>query len=112
MNDLTDPAGIAALSAGAVALIALLLALVLAFRMRKLRSAQKAVLAEHRALRRAQPPYTHGEHEGEQEGDQRHGTRRHGGDARRIGQVVHEAEGYEAPGAKPGTSVPSGGISR
>lgn len=47
MNDLTDPAGIAALSAGAVALIALLLALVLAFRVRKLRSAQKSVLGEH-----------------------------------------------------------------
>jgi Protein of unknown function (DUF4446) len=47
VDDLTDPAGIAALSAGAVALIALLLALVLAFRVRKLRSAQKAVLGEH-----------------------------------------------------------------
>jgi Protein of unknown function (DUF4446) len=47
VNDLTDPAGIAALSAGAVALIALLLALVLAFRVRKLRSAQKSVLGEH-----------------------------------------------------------------
>ena len=47
MDDLTDPAGIVALSAGAVALIALLLALVLAFRVRKLRSAQKAVLGEH-----------------------------------------------------------------
>ena len=46
MNDLTEPAGIAALSAGAVALIALLLALVLAFRVRKLRAAQKAVLGE------------------------------------------------------------------
>ena len=46
MNDLTDPAGIAALSAGAVALIALLLALVLAFRVRKLRAAQKAVLGD------------------------------------------------------------------
>jgi Protein of unknown function (DUF4446) len=46
--DLTDPAGIAALSAGAVALIALLLALVLAFRLRRLRGAQKAVLGEHR----------------------------------------------------------------
>jgi hypothetical protein len=45
--DLTDPAGIAALSAGAVALIALLLALVLAFRLRRLRGAQKAVLGEH-----------------------------------------------------------------
>ena len=47
MNDLTDPAGIAALSAGAVALIALLLALVLAFRVRRLRAAQRAVLGEH-----------------------------------------------------------------
>ena len=46
MNDLTDPAGIAALSAGALAFIALLLALVLAFRVRKLRAAQKAVLGE------------------------------------------------------------------
>ena len=46
MNDLTDPAGIAALSAGALAFIALLLGLVLAFRMRKLRAAQKAVLGE------------------------------------------------------------------
>ena len=46
MNDLTDPAGIAALSAGALAFIALLLALVLAFRVRKLRTAQKAVLGE------------------------------------------------------------------
>jgi hypothetical protein len=44
--DLTDPAGIAALAAGAVALIALLLAIVLAFRVRKLRGAQKAVLGE------------------------------------------------------------------
>jgi hypothetical protein len=49
VDDLTDPAGIAALSAGAVALIALLLALVLAFRVRRLRSAQKAVLGEHGA---------------------------------------------------------------
>ena len=47
MNDLTDPAGVAALSAGAVALLALLLALVLAFRVRKLRSAQKVVLGEY-----------------------------------------------------------------
>jgi Protein of unknown function (DUF4446) len=46
VNDLTEPAGIAALSAGAVALIALLLALVLAFRVRKLRAAQKVVLGE------------------------------------------------------------------
>ena len=47
MNDLTDPAGIAALSAGALAFIALLLAIVLAFRVRKLRAAQKTVLGEH-----------------------------------------------------------------
>ena len=47
MNDLTDPAGIAALSAGAVALIALLLALVLALRVRRLRAAQRVVLGEH-----------------------------------------------------------------
>ena len=47
MNDLTDPAGIAALAAGALALIALLVAIVLAFRVRKLRAAQKAVLGDH-----------------------------------------------------------------
>ncbi len=47
MNDLTDPAGIAALSAGGVALIALLLALVLAVRVRRLRSAQQLVLGDH-----------------------------------------------------------------
>jgi len=47
VNDLTDPAGIAALSAGAVALLALLLALVLAVRVRRLRTAQKRVLGEH-----------------------------------------------------------------
>jgi uncharacterized protein DUF4446 len=46
VNDLTEPAGIAALSAGALALIALLVALVLAFRVRKLRAAQKAVLGD------------------------------------------------------------------
>jgi hypothetical protein len=45
--DLTDPAGIAALAAGALALIALLLALVLSFRVRRLRAAQKTVLGEH-----------------------------------------------------------------
>ena len=49
MNDLTDPAGIAALSAGGVALLALLLALVLAVRMRRLRSAQRLVLGEQGA---------------------------------------------------------------
>ena len=47
MADLTDPAGIAALAAGALALIALLLALVLSFRVRRLRAAQKTVLGEH-----------------------------------------------------------------
>jgi hypothetical protein len=45
--DLTDPAGIAALAAGALALIALLLALVLSFRVRRLRAAQKTVLGEY-----------------------------------------------------------------
>lgn len=44
MNDLTDPAGIAALSAGAVALIALVFSCVLALRMRRLRAAQQVVL--------------------------------------------------------------------
>lgn len=44
MNDLTDPAGIAALSAGAVALIALVFSCVLAVRMRRLRAAQQVVL--------------------------------------------------------------------
>ena len=44
MHDLTDPAGIAALAAGAVALVALLLALVVALRMRRLRAAQRLVL--------------------------------------------------------------------
>jgi hypothetical protein len=44
VNDLTDPAGIAALSAGAVALIALVFSCVLAVRMRRLRAAQHVVL--------------------------------------------------------------------
>jgi hypothetical protein len=44
VDELTDPAGIAALAAGAVALIALVLALVLALRVRRLRSAQNVVL--------------------------------------------------------------------
>jgi hypothetical protein len=44
VNDLTDPAGLAALAAGAVALIALVLALVLAVRVRRLRAAQQVVL--------------------------------------------------------------------
>jgi hypothetical protein len=42
--DLTDPAGLAALGAGALALVALVLALVLAVRVRRLRSAQQVVL--------------------------------------------------------------------
>ena len=44
MDELTDPAGLVALSAGAVALIALVLSLVLAVRVRRLRSAQQVVL--------------------------------------------------------------------
>ena len=44
MDELTQPAGIAALAAGGVALIALVLALVLAFRVRRLRADQRAVL--------------------------------------------------------------------
>ena len=44
MDDLTQPAGIAALAAGAVALVALVLAVTLAVRMRRLRSEQRVVL--------------------------------------------------------------------
>jgi len=44
VDELTQPAGIAALAAGGVALIALVLALVLAFRLRRLRADQRAVL--------------------------------------------------------------------
>jgi hypothetical protein len=44
VHDLTDPAGIAALSAGALALIALVLCVVLAVRVRRLRAAQQVVL--------------------------------------------------------------------
>jgi hypothetical protein len=44
VGDLTDPAGIAALSAGALALLALLATGVLAARLRRLRAAQQAVL--------------------------------------------------------------------
>ena len=44
VNDLTDPAGIAALSAGALALIALVATGVLALRVRRLRAAQQVVL--------------------------------------------------------------------
>jgi Protein of unknown function (DUF4446) len=44
VNDLTDPAGVAALSAGGVALIALVMSFVLALRVRRLRGAQQVVL--------------------------------------------------------------------
>jgi hypothetical protein len=44
VHDLTDPAGIAALSAGALALVSLVLALALAVRVRRLRAAQQVVL--------------------------------------------------------------------
>jgi len=44
VNDLSDPAGVAALSAGALALISLLITCVLALRVRRLRSAQQVVL--------------------------------------------------------------------
>jgi len=47
VDELTDPAGIAALAAGGVALIALLLAVVLALRVRRLRAAQRVVMGEH-----------------------------------------------------------------
>jgi hypothetical protein len=46
VDELTDPAGVAALAAGAVALIALVLALVLAMRVRRLRAAQQLVLGD------------------------------------------------------------------
>ena len=44
MNDLTEPAGLAALAAGAVALLALVIVLVLAVKLRRLRAAQHVVL--------------------------------------------------------------------
>jgi hypothetical protein len=44
VNDLTEPAGIAALAAGGVALIALLWTLVLAVKLRRLRAGQRAIL--------------------------------------------------------------------
>jgi hypothetical protein len=44
VNDLSDPAGLVALGAAAVAVVALLLALVLAMRVRRLRAAQTVVL--------------------------------------------------------------------
>jgi Protein of unknown function (DUF4446) len=44
VNDLTDPAGLVALGAGALALVALVFALVLAVKLRGLRGAQEVVL--------------------------------------------------------------------
>jgi Protein of unknown function (DUF4446) len=46
VSDLTDPAGIAALAAGGVALAALLWSLVLAVKLRRLRAAQRVVLGD------------------------------------------------------------------
>ena len=51
MESLTSTEGIAALTAGAVALIALILAIILAVKLRRMRSAQRAVLgSENRDL--------------------------------------------------------------
>ena len=44
--ELSEPAGVAALAAGAVAAIALILAIVLAFQLRRLRADQRAVLGD------------------------------------------------------------------
>lgn len=46
MNDLSGTTGVVAIAAGAVALIALTLAVVLALRLRKLRAAQRVVLGD------------------------------------------------------------------
>jgi hypothetical protein len=46
MQDLTDPAGIVALAAAGVAVLALVLAVVLAVRVRRLRAAQQLVLGD------------------------------------------------------------------
>jgi hypothetical protein len=46
MSELTEPAGIVALAAGGVALLALIWAVVLTFRVRRLRSDQRAVLGD------------------------------------------------------------------
>jgi len=48
MDELTDPAGIVALAAAGVALAALVVAVVLALRVRRLRAAQVAVLGDRR----------------------------------------------------------------
>jgi hypothetical protein len=47
VDELTGTTGIVALAAGGVALLALVLALVVAFRLRRVRSDQKLVLGEH-----------------------------------------------------------------
>ena len=47
MDDLTTTHGIVAMAAGGVAVVALLLAVVVAVRLRRLRTAQKAVLGDH-----------------------------------------------------------------
>ena len=44
MNDLTDPAGLVALAAGGLALVALIFAVVLAVKLRRLRAGQSVVL--------------------------------------------------------------------
>jgi Protein of unknown function (DUF4446) len=44
VDDLTDPAGLVALGAGAIALLALILAIVLAVKLRRMRAAQEVVL--------------------------------------------------------------------
>ena len=48
MDDLTDPVGLVALAAGGVALIALIFAIVLAIKLRRLRGAQSVVLGAGR----------------------------------------------------------------
>ena len=48
MHDLTSTAGIVATAAAAVAVIALIISIVLAFRLRRVRSDQRAVLGERR----------------------------------------------------------------
>jgi hypothetical protein len=47
VDDLTTTQGIVAMAAGGVAVVALLLAVVVAVRLRRLRTAQKAVLGDH-----------------------------------------------------------------
>jgi hypothetical protein len=47
VHDLTDPAGIVALAAAAVAVVALIFALTLGLRLRRVRAAQRVVLGSH-----------------------------------------------------------------